>query len=380
MLPKPHGGKLIERIASSREAEEILSKGYRELEISYERAQEAVNIARGLFSPLTGFMSKKELQSVLDTSRLSNGLPWTIPIVLDISDDERKDLLSEEGVILTNRGKKVAFLEINSIYTWNKEEFAEKVYRTRDKAHPGVARTYGLKEYFLAGDLLLLEGIEEPFPEYNLSPKETRVLFETKGWSKVVGFQTRNVPHIGHEYVQKTALTFVDGLFINPVIGKKKKGDFRDEVIIKAYRALMENYYPKSRVVLSILPMEMRYAGPREAIHHAIIRKNFGCTHFIVGRDHAGVGNYYGPYEAQEIFYQFPDLGIEPVFFRSFFFCKKCNSVANEKTCPHGEEMRVNFSGTKIRKLLQEGKRPPQDLMRPEVSEAILSFENPFVE
>lgn len=380
MLPKPHGGKLVERVTSDREAEEILSKGYRELEVSYERAQEAVNIAIGLFSPLTGFISKKELQSVLDESRLPNGLPWTIPIVLDISDEERKELLSEEGVILTNKGKKVAFLEISSIYTWDKEEFAEKVYRTKDKAHPGVARTYGLKEYFLAGDLLLLEGIEEPFPEYNLSPKETRVLFEAKGWSKVVGFQTRNVPHIGHEYVQKTALTFVDGLFINPVIGKKKRGDFRDDVIIKAYMALMQNYYPKNRVVLSILPMEMRYAGPREAIHHAIIRKNFGCTHFIVGRDHAGVGSYYGPYEAQEIFQQFPDLGIEPVFFRSFFFCKKCNSVANEKTCPHGEEMHVNFSGTKIRKLLQEGQSPPEDLMRPEVSEAILSFENPFVE
>ncbi len=380
MLPKPHGGKLIERIASSKEAEEIISRGYKELEISYERAQEAVNIAKGLFSPLTGFMGKKELQSVLDTSRLSSGLPWTIPIVLDINEKERKELISEDGVILTNRGKKVAFLEINSIYTWDKEEFAEKVYRTKDEAHPGVARTYGLKEYFLSGDLLLLDGIEEPFPEYNLSPKETRVLFEAKGWSKVVGFQTRNVPHIGHEYVQKTALTFVDGLFINPVIGKKKKGDFRDDVIIKAYRALMENYYPKNRVVLSILPMEMRYAGPREAIHHAIIRKNFGCTHFIVGRDHAGVGNYYGPYEAQEIFQQFPDIGIEPVFFRSFFFCKKCNSVANEKTCPHGEEMHVNFSGTKIRKLLQEGQRPPEDLMRPEVAEAILSFENPFVE
>ncbi len=380
MLPKPHGGKLIERFINEKEREEILSKGYREIEISYDRAQEAVNISKGLFSPLTGFMGKKELISVLNNSRLPNGIPWTIPIVLDISEKERKELISEEGVILTHKGRKTAFLEIESIFQWDKEDFAEKVYRTRDRAHPGVSRTYGLKDYFLSGDIFLLEGIQEPFPEFNLSPKETRVLFEEKGWKKVVGFQTRNVPHIGHEYIQKTALTFVDGLFINPVIGKKKKGDFKDRVIIEAYKALMENYYPRDRIALSILPMEMRYAGPKEAIHHAIIRKNFGCTHFIVGRDHAGVGNYYGPYEAQEIFEHFPDLSIEPVFFRSFFYCKKCGSIANEKTCPHREEDHVNFSGTAIRKLLIEGKMPSELLMRPEVAKTILSFDNPFVE
>ena len=380
MLIAPHGGELIERIASGKEREELLSRDYPELEISYERAKDVVNIAKGLYSPLTGFLNKRELQSVLDEGRLSSGIPWTIPIVLDIDGQDRERLISSDGVFLVHKGRKVAFMEIESIYSWDKEEFAQKVYRTNDEAHPGVARTYAMKDYLVGGDILLLDGIEEPFPEVNLSPKETRVLFESMGWEKVVGFQTRNVPHIGHEYVQKAALTVVDGLFINPVIGKKKKGDFRDEVILQAYRTLIKNYYPKDRVVLSILPMEMRYAGPREAIHHAIIRKNFGCTHFIVGRDHAGVGNYYGPYEAHEIFKDYPDLGIQPIFFRSFFYCKKCNSVANDKTCPHPEEEHVNFSGTKIRGLLQKGEKPPELLMRPEVAEVILSYENPFVE
>ena len=380
MLIAPHGGELIERIASGKEREELLSRDYPELEISYERAKDVVNIARGLYSPLTGFLNKRELQSVLDEGRLSSGIPWTIPIVLDIDGQDRERLISSDGVFLVHQGRKVAFMEIESIYSWDREEFALKVYRTSDEAHPGVARTYAMKDYLVGGDILLLDGIEEPFPEVNLSPRETRVLFESMGWEKVVGFQTRNVPHIGHEYVQKAALTVVDGLFINPVIGKKKKGDFRDEVILQAYRTLIKNYYPKDRVVLSILPMEMRYAGPREAIHHAIIRKNFGCTHFIVGRDHAGVGNYYGPYEAHEIFKDYPDLGIQPIFFRSFFYCKKCNSVANDKTCPHPEEEHVNFSGTKIRGLLQKGEKPPELLMRPEVAEVILSYENPFVE
>ncbi len=380
MLSRPHGGKLIERVASEQEKEQILSRNLRELEIPFERAQEARNICRGLFSPLTGFMDKKSFQSVLDTMRLPDGLPWTIPIVLDVDEQQRQELLKEDEVLLTHNGKKIALLQIKDIYTYDKEEMAEKVYGTKDENHPGVKRTYSMKDYLVAGDLLLLEELDQPFAQYNLTPKETRVLFEEKGWKSVVGFQTRNVPHLGHEYVQKTALTFVDGLFINPVIGKKKKGDFKDEVIIKAYNALLQNYYPANRAVLSILPMEMRYAGPREAIHHAIIRKNFGCTHFIVGRDHAGVGNYYHPYAAQEIFEKFPDLGITPLFFRSFFYCKKCRSIANEKTCPHPEEEHVNFSGTKIRALLQNGQKPPEDLMRPEVAEAILSFENPFVE
>lgn len=210
-------------------------------------------------------------------------------------------------------------------------------------------------------------------------PKETRVLFEQKGWKRVAAFQTRNVPHLGHEYVQKAALTFTDGLFVNPLVGWKKPGDFRDEVIIKAYEALIEHYYPKDSVAFSVLRMEMRYAGPREAVHHAIVRKNFGATHFIVGRDHAGVGNYYGPYEAWDIFKNFPDLGITPLFVREAFYCKKCGGMVNEKICPHPEEYRIRISGTKLRKMIMEGKRPPEYMMRPEVAEVVLSFEDPFV-
>jgi sulfate adenylyltransferase len=231
-----------------------------------------------------------------------------------------------------------------------------------------------------AGPIELLERRPSEFSDYNLTPLETRVLFHEKGWQRVVGFQTRNVPHLGHEYVQKTAMTFADGVFINPVIGKKKKGDFTDEVILESCHALAENYYLKERAVIAILSYQMRYAGPREAIFHAIVRKNFGCTHFIVGRDHAGVGKYYGPFEAQEIFDEFPDLGITPVFFNTFAFCKKCAGVVNEKTCPHGGSDRIDFSGTRIREMLVAGEVPPPELMRPEVAQVILASSHPFVE
>ncbi len=237
-----------------------------------------------------------------------------------------------------------------------------------------------MKEVLLGGPVDLLEMTPTPFDRWKLSPKETRVLFEAKGWRTVVGFQTRNTPHIGHEYVQKAALTFTDGLFINPVIGRKKKGDFKDEVILASYEEAIRRYYIKERTTMAILQMEMRYAGPREAIHHAIIRKNFGCTHIIIGRDHAGVGSYYPPFAAQDIFEAFPDLGIVPMFFRSFSFCRTCGSVVNEKICPHPPEEHIQFSGTKIRDLLVKGECPPPELMRPEVAKVIMAFKDPFNE
>ena len=213
-----------------------------------------------------------------------------------------------------------------------------------------------------------------------MSPKETRVLFGERGWINVIAFQTRNAPHIGHEYLQKTALAFADGIFINPVIGKKKSGDFTDEVIIETYQALVNNYYRKNSVVLSVLRYEMQYAGPKEAIMHAIMRKNFGCTHIVIGRDHAGVGNYYGPYAAQDIFKEFPDLGIEAMFFKEFYYCTKCLGIANEKICPHSESERLTFSGTKLRKMFLSGETPPKEFMRPEVSQVILQSKSAFVE
>jgi sulfate adenylyltransferase len=234
-------------------------------------------------------------------------------------------------------------------------------------------------DVLLGGKITLVGESDDPFASYSLGPAETRILFREKGWRSVVGFQTRNVPHLGHEYLQKTALTFSDGLFINPVIGKKKPGDFLDEVILKSYEELIRHYYLRERAVLAVLKTEMRYAGPREAIFHAIMRKNFGCTHFIVGRDHAGVGSFYDPFAARDIFQEFPDLGIAPVFFNAFFWCTKCGGVANEKTCPHPDADQVQFSGTRMREMLMAGEVPPPELMRPEVAEAIIAMGDLFV-
>jgi len=379
----PHGGKLIERVLSQEKKEEVLQKatGLPSLRLNLESISDVENIAFGNFSPLEGFLGKREYQSVLNHMRLTNDLPWPIPIVLDVVKEEADKLKEGQEVILLNESDEpAAVLYLEEKYEYDKDELAEKVFQTTDTAHPGVAKVMNMKDVLVAGKIDLIQESPTPFYKYKLKPMETRILFKEKGWRTVVGFQTRNTPHIGHEYVQKTALTFTDGIFVNPVIGRKKKGDFKDEVILASYDELIRNYYLKERAVVVILQMEMRYAGPREAIFHAIIRKNFGCTHIIIGRDHAGVGNYYPPYAAQDIFEDFPDLGIVPLFFKSFSFCKKCNSVVNEKTCPHPPEGHINFSGTKIREMLVQGNIPPPELMRPEVAKIILSYDDPFVE
>lgn len=379
-MPKPHGGRLINRTLDDEAREEAKAKldGLKALPINEETAKEVQNIAHGIFSPLEGFLNREDYLGVINECRLASDLPWTIPIVLDISPDS--GIKEGEDIVLTHKAKPLAIMHVDETYEYSKPELAQKVFATTDPAHPGVDRVNQIEELLAGGKIDLIEEVGSPFSNYYLKPFETRFLFREKGWRTVVGFQTRNVPHVGHEYVQKTALTFTDGLFINPVIGKKKSGDFKDEVILKTYQVLIDNYYLKDRAVMAILPMEMRYAGPREAIHHAIVRKNFGCTHFIVGRDHAGVGNYYPPYAAQEIFDHFPDLGITPLFFKSFFYCRKCLGVVNEKTCPHGEEYHLNFSGTGIREMLTQGEGIPQELMRPEVVEIILGNKNPYVE
>ncbi len=379
----PHGGQLISRILRREEKDKLLvkAKAMPSLKLNQESVSEVENIAFGVFSPLEGFLGREDFQNVLNQMRLSNDLPWPIPIVLDV--DRKKADKFQEGqdiLLLNEESQPVAVLHLEEKYEYNKEELAEKVFQTTDTAHPGVAKVKSMKDVLLAGKIDLIQVSSTPFDQYKLKPLETRILFKEKGWRTVVGFQTRNTPHIGHEYVQKTALTFTDGVFVNPVIGRKKKGDFKDEVILASYDELIRNYYLRERAVVAILQMEMRYAGPREAIFHAIIRKNFGCTHIIIGRDHAGVGNYYPPYAAQDIFQEFPDLGIVPLFFKSFYFCKKCNSVVNEKTCPHPPEEHINFSGTKIREMLIQGKIPPPELMRPEVAKIIISFDKPFVE
>lgn len=352
-----------------------------QLVVREESLVDAANIARGIFSPLEGFLDQNQLITVLDEKRLLDDTPWTIPILLDVSDTKLGDLEEGDECLLTDLGlNRQARLHIEEIYRYDKNEIAEKIFGSTDPSHPGVWNTLNLGNMFLGGKIDLLGEADSPYDRVKLAPAETRVLFREKGWRTVVGFQTRNPPHLGHEWIQKIALTFADGVFINPLIGKKKHGDFKDEVILATYHELLEHYYLRERAVLSILITDMKYAGPREAVHHAIIRKNFGCTHFIVGRDHAGVASFYKPYAAQDMFDEFPDLGIIPMFFSSFFHCARCGGIANEKTCPHEEEFHRSFSGTEIRGSIAKGERPQKEIMRKEIADILLRSDNPFVE
>jgi len=380
---QPHGGKLVERVLHGPAKAAVLAKAASmpKLRLDSELVSDVENICLGVYSPLEGFLGHDDFQHVLNHRRLRSDLPWTIPIVLAVPRDEAARHKKGEEILLVNESDRpVAVLHLTETFTFDKGEAAEKTFGTRDAAHPGVAKVMAMGEVLLAGPVDLIDCVPTPYDRYKLSPKETRVLFKEKGWRTVVGFQTRNTPHNGHEYLQKAALTFTDGIFINPVIGRKKKGDFKDEVILASYEELIKHYYLKQRAVMAILQMEMRYAGPREAIHHAIIRKNFGCTHIIIGRDHAGVGKFYAPFAAQDVFEDFPDLGIVPLFFRAFYYCKRCQSVVNEKICPHPDSDQVQYSGTKIRDMLVRGEVPPPELMRPEVAKVIMSFKEPFNE
>lgn len=382
-LPKPHGGRLV-----NRELSDTASKAFQEelseiakIEISKDLAIDMENIAYGVFSPLEGPLNSTDFDSVLHEMRLANDVPWTIPIVLDVSSKTIKeiDLKADDTAVLTNQETPFARLFVNDIYSYDKAEYVRRIFKTTDSGHPGFMRIMQSNDMLVGGEIDLISNTDNPFLRYTLRPVETRILFKEKGWRTVVGFQTRNAPHMGHEYVQKTALTFVDGLFINPVVGKKKPGDFRDEVILEAYEELIKHYYLRDKAILAVLRTEMRYAGPREAIFHAIVRKNFGCTHFIVGRDHAGVGNYYGPYDAQEIFNEFSDLGITPIFFKEFHYCRRCLGYVSSRICPHRGNEIICPSGTAIRKLLLQNKLPPREMMREEVAKIILSSDRPFV-
>lgn len=379
---QPHGGTLVNKELPKFEKERILAEiaEFEKIRVRPETIKVIKNISFGVFSPLEGFMNENNYRYVLEHMYLDNNVAWSIPITLDVSEEEVKNIRADDKIILTDdSGTPIALMKVESIYNYNKKEYSEKVYGTLDKNHPGVYNVFNYKEKFIGGEIFLINEPKPVFLDLYLKPIETRVLFKQKGWDRVVAFQTRNPPHLGHEYIQKAGLTYVDGLFINPVIGKKKIGDFLDEVIIKSYQALIKEYYPKDRVILSTFETEMRYAGPKEAIFHAITRKNFGCDHIIIGRDHAGVGDYYGPYDAHKIFDLFPDLGIEPIKFRSFSKCSKCNSIVNDKICPHPLEMQNFFAGREIRRALQSGKPPDPEVMRPEVAKVILEYSNPFV-
>jgi sulfate adenylyltransferase len=375
MVPQPHGGRLVDR-HSNKSLEGMFA-----IEVSYDLRSDIENIADGIFSPLEGFVGRDDFESIVARGRLKNDLPWTVPIVLDVDEQTAKKAKQAGEVALAAAGETFASLKIEEAYAFDRLASARAIYGTDDPKHPGVEKMLKMKAQLLSGRIEVTKKIaDSPIRKRRLIPAQTRAAFEAKGWKTVVGFQTRNVPHVAHEMLQKAALNLYDGLYVNPLIGKKKQGDFKDEVILAAYETLIANYYPKDRAMFATLHTEMRYAGPKEAIHHAIMRKNFGCSHFIVGRDHAGVGTYYHPFAAHEIFKSYPDLEIQPIFFPAFYYCKKCLSFANERNCPHGPELRDELSGTKMRKMVSSGEIPPEHLMRPEVARLIVSFKEPFVQ
>lgn len=379
----PHGGVLVNRFLEGEAREEAIerAKGLKSLRLAKDYIVDLKNIGTGRYSPLKGFLTQDDYKSIIAENRLSDATVWTIPIVLDVDEPTASGMKEGEDIVIADEsGSAIAIMHLEDKYTFDKEKHARMVFGTTDTAHPGVERVFSMDDVLLGGEVDMIDNSREPFPDYNLSPAETRKIFEEKGWKTVAAFQTRNTPHLGHENMQKTVLGLVSGLLIHPVIGRKKKGDFKDEVILRSYDALIEHYFPKDRVLLSILPMEMRYAGPKEAIHHAIIRKNHGCTHLIVGRDHAGVGNYYHEEAAIEIFEDFPELEIQPITIRGdFFHCKRCGHLASDRTCCHDESYHLKFNGTAIRKMLVDGIVPPPELIRAEVYEAQRVFDDPFV-
>lgn len=370
-LIAPHGGELVWLVTEGGEREELIARSryLPLLTLSAGESYDLEMIATGAYSPLTGFMGRKDYRSVLSQKRLSSGLPWTIPVTLAAPLSAAAWKEGREILLSSPAGDPLGTLRVEERFPWDKREEARGVYGTEDPAHPGVAALFRRGEMLLAGPVRVFQRQASDFPAHRLDPRDTRDLFLQRGWKRIAGFQTRNPIHRAHEYLLKCALEMADGLFLNPLVGETKADDIPAGLRMKSYEALIEGYFPADRVVLAVLPVSMRYAGPREAIFHAIIRKNFGCTHFIVGRDHAGVGNYYDPFDAHRIFQEFipSEIGIQPLFFDNAFYCYRCQSMASAKTCPHGEEHHLNLTGTKVRTLLRNGEEIPQEFSRPEV-------------
>jgi sulfate adenylyltransferase len=365
-LIAPHGGTLVDRTGERPEDLEALEH----IPLTSRELSDLDMIASGALSPLEGFIGRADYELVIEEMHLVNGLPWALPVCLAVESAPTGDRVA----LADKAGRAIAVLAVEETYSYDMEREAELCFRTADDAHPGVARLYAQKPLYLSGRVTVFERQQPPFPELARDPAETRRIFSERGWRRVVGFQTRNPIHRAHEYLTKVALETVDGLLVHPLVGETKADDVPVDVRVACYRMLLDEYYPQDRVLLSAFPAAMRYAGPREAIWHAICRKNYGCSHFIVGRDHAGVGEYYGTYDAQLIFDEFAphELDIEPMFFEHTFWCNVCGTMASTKSCPHPAEDRVHLSGTKVREMLVEGDVPPVEFTRPEVARVLI--------
>ena len=379
---RPHGGVLVDRVLRGEVREAVRERAERMVKVPLDPMglSDLELLASGVLSPLSGFMLKADYDRCVEEMRLANGLVWSVPVTLSAEKELADRIREGREVALCENHRVLAVMEVAEKYPYDqavKEREAREVYRTTEEAHPGVARLYQRGEVLLGGNLWLVDwpsACQTEFPELRHTPAQTRRMFARRGWRSVVGFQTRNPIHRAHEYIQKTALEIVDGLFLHPLVGETKKDDIPADVRIESYQAILRDYYPAERVLLGVFPAAMRYAGPREAIFHAIARKNYGCTHFIVGRDHAGVGKYYGTYDAQNIFDQFSpeEIGIVPFRFEHAFYCKKCGAIVSAKTCPHGKEDWLFLSGTQVREMLSRGEAPPPEFTRPEVAQILI--------